>query len=414
MRTLRRFLLVGTLALAIPLAPAAAPEGYMPGAPGPSNVPAGRHAFRRVRLLFDHYTWSRASRVMRGRSGSSDAIRTLADAILRKRLAVPERVPTSQRAHLTVRFQPMSREEYRPKRGTMAAWLSMGLTLREGQEPIADDVLDETVRRLKAILTEAHDAHVTGLRKELVATRAQLKADRAELEKARAAEKKLRRDVPVTEDYEELNYRIKQHGRLALTLRLELAGKRARTKAALGKIAEIKVLAEKKAAGDAVAEELEKLVRIREREVELQEQLVRQGVANTASAQAAKGRLAEARVRLIERREKIVELAGGAVLVKLNEELATLNLDTVELEAKFSQTDGMLRLWSSTRQRKLRYDEAVQQINKLEKSIEQQSGRPGELEKRLGECEPPRVTVLAKDPQTRPAGTAPKPSPRAR
>jgi hypothetical protein len=235
------------------------------------------------------------------------------------------------------------------------------------------------------------------------------------LEKARATEKKLRNHVPGAEDYEELNYRIKQHGRLALTLRLELAGKQARTQAALRKVAEIRALAEKKAAGDAVAEELEKLVRIHEREVKLQEQLVRQGVANTASVQAAEGRLAEARVRLIERREKIVELAGGAVLVKLNEELATLSLDTVELEAKLRETDYMLSRLGDRREKKLRYEEAVQQIKESEKSIEQQSGRPGELEKRLGECEPPRViVVVAKDPQMRPAGPPSRPSPPAR
>jgi len=331
-------------------------------------------------------------------------LKDLPDEIVRRRLAVPDRVPTSRYGRLTVSIKRVSSEEYRPKENFEAIWVSMTLTLREGQNTGAGEILDEIIDRLRTLLKEQYEAYTTQLREDLSATTAQLKADRAELEKVSAAEKRLRKSVSKDVDYEEMDHQLKQHSRSAAAFRLELAGKRARLKAALRKIDEIRTVAQKKAGDDPVTRELRKLVGILEQGVNRLEQLVQKGVADMASLQAAQGKLAEAKVRLIERKESIIQFAGGDVLARLNEELAVLGLDTVELEAKENTIEIMSLELRNRRQCKLDHTEAEIRIAKLEEAISKYEAKPEQLRQRLEACEPPSLTVVAKGPKTQPAG----------
>jgi hypothetical protein len=403
MRRLGRTALLALAGAVLPYAwaPAAAPVA---AAGGDAEGSEGRHAFRSIRIIYDPTAWAVGGLLTKaGGSGFRSTVERLGEEVLRRRFAIPERVPTSRCGRLTITYQLIGREEYRPKPNTMAVRMLLDLTLAAGQEPVAGQLLDEIVERLRVMLAERHEAYTADLRKRIVEITAKLAGDKAELEKVRPAEQGLAKRLPRSIDYEEVDYQFKQHSRSVDALRLELAGKRARRDAALRKIAEIRDAAVTKAAGDPVAAELEKLVQIRQEEVKRQEELVRAGVANMTSVQATQGNLAEARVRLIERKEKIAELAGGAVLVKLNEELATLSLDTVELEAKEKMTAGLLAELRRLREDKLAHSEAVARIAQLQDAVAANSGKPEDLSRRLEESEPPSLTVVSKAPPTTPA-----------
>jgi hypothetical protein len=392
------------LALALSAGAVAAAQPVRAPASGPTrSASPGLHAFRKALIIYDRRSALRRSgRKQYAHRSFPLLLRDLPDEIVRRRLAVPDRVPTSRYGRLTVLTKRVSSEDYRPKENVEALWLSMTLTLQEGRKADAGEILDEIIDQLRTLLKERYETYTTELREDLSATTAQLKADRAELEKVRVVEKGLRKSVSKDIDYEEMDHQLKQHSRSAAAFRLELAGKRARLRAALRKIDEIRMLAQKKADDDPVTKELTQLVRIREDGVKRQEQLVRQGAADMASLQSAQGRLAEAKVRLIERKESILQLAGGDVLARLNEELAVLGLDTVELEAKGTMIEAMSVELRKQRKCMLDHTEAETRIAQLEEAISKYEAKPQQLRERLDECDPPSLTVVGKDPDTQP------------
>ena len=393
-------------ALALSAGAVAAAQPVSAPASGPTRFASPElRASRKALIIYDRRTASgRSARTQYAHRSFPLLLRDLPDEIVRRRLAVPDRVPTSRYGRLTISTKRVSSEDYRPKENVEALWFTMTLTLQEGQKAGAGEILDEIIDRLRTLLKEQYERYTTELREDLSATTAQLKADRAELEKVRVVEKGLRKSVSKDVDYQEIDQQLKQHIRSAAAFRLELAGKRARLKAALRKILEITIVAQKKADNDPVTKELTKLVLIREDGVKRQEQLVQQGVADTASLQAAQGKLADAKVRLIERKESIIQLAGGDVLARLNEELAVLGLDTVELEAKERTIQGMSVELRKQRKCILDHAEAQTRITELENAISKYEVKPAQLRERLDECEPPSMTVVEKDPKTQPAG----------
>jgi hypothetical protein len=385
---------------------AQAPGGYRSG-PGPKP---GLSAARRARVVYDELAWYTEGRRIGRRQPFALVVKDLADEIIRRKLAVPEREPTARYARLLLSVRRMKEEEFRPRKNVAALWLTMTLTLVEKPEPIAEELIDEILDRFRTMLVERHKGYVRYARERIPAAEAKLKADRAELDKLVALEKKLRKQVSGGLDREEVSHQLKEYGRLAGTLSLELAGKEARLRETLRQIQKVKLTAEVKGAKDPVIGELEKLVGLRDREVTMQRELVKRGVANVASVQTAEGKLAEAKVRLIERRESVVEMAGGTVLAKLNEELAMLGLDTVELAAKQKRIGEMLADLRHQHDQDRLLRETVVKIEVLRIAIAKSEGEPAKLTQHLKETEPPTLTV-PNGPKTQPAAGSGAPGP---
>jgi hypothetical protein len=117
-------------------------------------------------------------------------------------------------------------------------------------------------------------------------------------------------------------------------IRLELVGQTARQKALQERVAALADKAATKAASDPIAAELEQIVKLREAEITRYAALEKSGQVPRDEREAAQVQLAEAKAKLLERREAAGRSAGTELLADLNKELITLSIATVENEAR--------------------------------------------------------------------------------
>jgi hypothetical protein len=126
-------------------------------------------------------------------------------------------------------------------------------------------------------------------------------------------------------------------------IQLELVGQNARLKALQERVAKLAETAAFKADRDPIAAELEKIVIAQEKAVARVADLQKQGGISAAEAAAAETQLAEARAKLLERRETAARSAGSELLTDLNKELITLSITIVENEARLEYVGRRLK-----------------------------------------------------------------------
>ena len=126
------------------------------------------------------------------------------------------------------------------------------------------------------------------------------------------------------------------------SLKLQVIGKAARQAALAATIERLAKAAGERAGDDPVAAELEKVVAVRERAVEHARELQKAASISTQEVAEAEAVLAEARARLLERRDAVARANGGELLEALNRELATLSIDAAESQAKLAALDALL------------------------------------------------------------------------
>jgi hypothetical protein len=133
-----------------------------------------------------------------------------------------------------------------------------------------------------------------------------------------------------------------------LRLDLELVGKRARQAALVRAMKEVSNDLAAKATKDPVAEELEKVVKVREHAVETVQQVFKSGAgASQQDVLEAEGKLAESRARMLERRDLVADRTGGTIMVDLNKELQSVIITVAEGDAKLTAVSKSLRGFES-------------------------------------------------------------------
>jgi hypothetical protein len=126
------------------------------------------------------------------------------------------------------------------------------------------------------------------------------------------------------------------------SLKLKVIGAQARQQALAGAIDRLAKAAGERAKDDPVAAELEKVVKGREMAVERLRKMQAAGHAGVSEAEEAETAVAEAKARMLERREVVKQQNGGELLAGLNRELATLSIDIAEAEATLAATEKVL------------------------------------------------------------------------
>jgi len=116
-------------------------------------------------------------------------------------------------------------------------------------------------------------------------------------------------------------------------VRLEAAATKAERVALMEQIVELTTGAEAKAADDAIAKELENIVKIKEKRAEFVKNQLSTGLATPEQLDNAQAEAAEARVQLLERREAVAQ-AGGDMLADLRKQLVNLNVSFAEINAR--------------------------------------------------------------------------------
>jgi chromosome segregation ATPase len=129
------------------------------------------------------------------------------------------------------------------------------------------------------------------------------------------------------------------------SLELNAAAGEARLEAITRTIAEVTAKGTDTARSDPVAAELATVVAAREEGLAVTEKLYKQGAASQEATQAARVALADARARLLERRQVAVAQAGGGAgaLADWNRELLNLAHDAQERKARIKYLGDRLK-----------------------------------------------------------------------
>lgn len=115
---------------------------------------------------------------------------------------------------------------------------------------------------------------------------------------------------------------------------LDLAGQKARQRAIEEAVANLSKRAEARVEQDPIAAELQKIVAAREKEIERLRVLVKDRAIAAAEVDAAGVALAEAKAKLLERRELAARREAGDLLDTLNRDLLMLSINSAEQSAR--------------------------------------------------------------------------------
>lgn len=125
-------------------------------------------------------------------------------------------------------------------------------------------------------------------------------------------------------------------------LKLQVVGNEARQQALAEAIERLAKAAGERAQDDPVAVELQKIVELREMAARHARQLHEAAQASAREVSDAEAAVAEARAKLLERRDAVARANGGELLETLNRELAMLSIDAAEAQAKLAALEALL------------------------------------------------------------------------
>ena len=278
---------------------------------------------------------------------------------------------------------------------------SVGVSLREQQRPAAKECLEDAIRRVRDELTLRYDLELKAEQDRLEQIRRDLEDLHLRLRCLTSDQEGHVRTVGRPLSAEVLDGLQKDLENRMQQLQMDLAGKKARVEAIQKKIAESAARVDAAMKDDPVAGELAKVVELRQKAVQKTVLDARRApqsaeAEHAAAMERAEVVLAEAKARLIERREAVARAAGGELLLRLNDELAVLGIDVAEIQARLAEGE---------QQRAMLLDLAgkIPQYERLEAEIRHYRERLAPLQEELDGMSrslaaraPPEVTIEGK------------------
>lgn len=227
---------------------------------------------------------------------------------------------------------------FRPVVSSHAIELSLTVNLARfpSAKPAAKEYVDDLVSTLQDSVRDdfakAQDQQIVPLKEDEAVAQRDLEQAVKESAELRAKIRKLagRADISsktITEAMTKLEEESMQ-------LELDIMAKTARRDALAKEIADQSEKVQQKTAKDAIASELEKVVKARETQVERVKTMAGSGQASPSEVDSAIAQAAEARAKLLERQRDAALEAGGDTIAGLNKELSTLSIDLHELNAR--------------------------------------------------------------------------------
>lgn len=180
-------------------------------------------------------------------------------------------------------------------------------------------------------------------------------------------------------------------------IQMNLAALKARQQTLSEQIAQASAQVRASVSDDSVAMELEKVVKLREREMDQAEALVEKGVSTEREAMQAAQSLAMARAQLAERRQHAAETAGGGLLAQLNQQLLTTSVESADLLGRAEYIAAQLKQIEQDNVLELadRYEGEVELQYDLARNTARDAAVHKErLEQQVRTFVPPTVTVL--------------------
>ena len=185
-----------------------------------------------------------------------------------------------------------------------------------------------------------------------------------------------------------------------LTLRVELAGLRARHESILKHIGDRKEkMQEAEKQQEEVLSELVKTVETREQQVAMFVTHHKRGTVSTMDMMEAQVQLSTARADLAERRQLIAQQAGAGLLEQLDEQLADVQIEMSAVEAQFIAVDRAVKELVSPAARKLAidYDRTSRRLDNALAEEAAAAAEMAELRRAVEAIPEPRVVVISPD-----------------
>jgi chromosome segregation ATPase len=305
---------------------------------------------------------------------------------------------------------------------------AIAITARQVEGREAVDVaiivdLSQDAREASPIARETADAIVAALRQQLVRnargtldeqlrlvleerTRAE-----AELQKSRQQLDQIREKVRAATGRAEASAeRIRddlarlEDARQEIQLDLETSG--ARVAALSENIAKMTKQIEQRVQNDEVAAELQKIVQAREQKAERLKKMAETGIGTQEEYQDALAEAAEARARLLERRQQVADHAGGDTVNAWNREMMKLSVDSAELQARLKALEQRVQSFH-TIVNELDDLEALAESRKYaEHTLHETREQLRALERKLTSIRPPRSIVTQAQDRSGPVPAA--------
>ena len=292
-----------------------------------------------------------------------------------------------------------SRSRVDPEQGMLLAHLEVVIPLEAADlKPAAEELMAATCTRLRAVLLKAHHSEFRQVHEHAeLAQREQAEAEKQlvhlqELRRAlcaQAGRSGLSREAILDQMRD-----LEDHKR---ETEMELAGQQALRRALEEQIARIGERLETETKGDAVLAELEKVVELRNQQLDRFRELVAQGQASPAELADVQGQVAMAKVELAEQRRAAMERLGADRLAELNEELARVSIHAAELEARLHFIAQRLEQMETKNLLELadRFEREVSvQLPMAIEAVESAAAWRRELERQIRVARPPTVTVI--------------------
>jgi hypothetical protein len=190
---------------------------------------------------------------------------------------------------------------------------------------------------------------------------------------------------------------------------LELAGQSARQKALEERVAKLADAATARVGKDPIADELEKIVKLRADEAATSEAMYKSGTLTQAELRAAQARAAEAKARLLERRETVSKAAGTELLGDLNKELVTLTITIAENEARLRYLDERIAGLSKALELVDGLEQQQSAVARARRQLDEAETQLQSLARQVSTNPPHVVSVQWTDPDIQPAGAPDQP-----
>jgi len=178
-------------------------------------------------------------------------------------------------------------------------------------------------------------------------------------------------------------------------LEMEQLAQQARREAIERQLAETSARVSERATGDAAVAELSKIVEVQAARMARMRKLVESGAATETDLLAAEEPLARAKAHLVERRQAAAEAHGGGLMPQLNTELAHMNIEAAELNARITFVSQQLEKARPLLELADQFEQEVgYRLPSAREALESATMRFHHFERRLRDLRPPKITVI--------------------
>lgn len=174
---------------------------------------------------------------------------------------------------------------------------------------------------------------------------------------------------------------------------IELRAREARKQMMERVVAEIVKRSKEEAKADPILAELEGIVGMRMRELELAQKMHQAATVSMSEVEAMRAKVAEAKIRLLERREQAAKGAGTDTVKGLNDSLLMMSIDIAEQQARLEAVRETLASFERATELLERVDQTMERRQEAAQALAERRAKAREVEMKMGSVRQPTISL---------------------